>query len=83
MTAEITPDRRRTLAALISCNEQYLYQCLTGKRDMDAAKAMTAETLTGGELRRWQLCQSGWHRIWPDLIGTEGAPAVAEATAEH
>lgn len=28
--------------------------------------------------RRWHLLPDCWHRIWPELIGTEGAPAVPE-----
>jgi len=78
MSTDMTPSRRRELADLIGCHEQYLYQCLKGLRDMDAEKAMAAETITSGELRRWDLCSKSWHRIWPDLIGTEGAPAVAD-----
>jgi DNA-binding transcriptional regulator YdaS (Cro superfamily) len=80
--AAITPERRRELAALIDCNEQYLYQCLTGRREMSAAEARTAETKTDGELRRWALCQHSWHRIWPELIAAEGAPEVPAATEQ-
>jgi hypothetical protein len=27
-------------------------------------------------VRRWDLRPGDWHRIWPELVGTEGAPAV-------
>lgn len=43
----------------------------------------TIELITAGEVRRWDLRPDDWHRIWPELIGTEGAPAVpALATTE-
>jgi DNA-binding transcriptional regulator YdaS (Cro superfamily) len=32
---------------------------------------------------RWHLRPHDWHRIWPELIGTEGAPPVpAEAVRD-
>jgi len=70
----ITPQDRRRLADAHGINEQYLYQCLTGRRDMSPAEARRIETESGGELMRWSLCQSTWHAIWPELIGLEGAP---------
>lgn len=30
-------------------------------------------------LRRWNLRPDDWHRIWPELIGTDGAPEVPAA----
>ena len=74
MSTEITAERRRQLAAATGTNEQYLYQCLTGRRDMNPGEARRLETATAGELHRWNLCQKTWHRIWPELVDTEGAP---------
>lgn len=74
MSKPITPEDRRRLAAAHGVNEQYLYQCLTARRDMNPAQARKLEEATGGELKRWALCQSSWFEIWPELIGTEGAP---------
>ena len=31
-----------------------------------------------GEVRRWDLRPTDWHRIWPELVGAEGAPAVPQ-----
>lgn len=40
------------------------------------------EAATDRAVRRWQLRPTDWHRIWPELIATEGAPPVpAEAAA--
>jgi DNA-binding transcriptional regulator YdaS (Cro superfamily) len=32
------------------------------------------ERVTHGEVRRWDLRPLDWHRIWPELKGTDGAP---------
>ncbi len=77
----ITAEDRRRIANAHGVNEQYLYQCLIGHRDMDAGKARELEEATGGELRRWHLRTKDWHRIWPELIGTEGAPDVEAKAA--
>lgn len=40
------------------------------------------EAATDGAVKRWQLRPKDWHRIWPELVGAEGAPQVpAEAEA--
>jgi len=72
---KITASERQALADRHGLNERYLYQCLTGRRDMDAPKAAELERVSGGEIRRWHV-RRDWHLVWPELIGTEGAPAV-------
>lgn len=37
------------------------------------------EKATDGMVRRWDLRTDDWHRIWPELIGADGAPDVADA----
>jgi DNA-binding transcriptional regulator YdaS (Cro superfamily) len=37
------------------------------------------ERATGGKVRRWDLRPEDWPRVWPELIGTEGAPSVPQA----
>jgi len=42
--------------------------------------AVQLEAATDGAVRRWDLRPDDWHRIWPELIGADGAPDVpAEA----
>ena len=77
METNITPERRRKLAADIGVHEQYLYQCLTARRDMSPAEARRAEVTTRGELTRKMLCQRTWRDIWPELAD----PAVAGEVA--
>jgi DNA-binding transcriptional regulator YdaS (Cro superfamily) len=64
------------MAALAGIDEQYLYQCLTGRKAMLAREAVRVERVLGGRVRRWHLRQKDWHENWPELIGTEGAPPV-------
>lgn len=39
------------------------------------------EQATKGAVRRWDLRPDDWHRIWPELVGSEGSPAAAEQAA--
>lgn len=71
------PDRK-ALAEKVGVDEQYLYQCMTGRRAMKAEEAVRIERDSGQKVRRWHLRPDDWHRIWPELIGTEGAPATPE-----
>lgn len=72
MENPITAERRRELAEKHGVNEQYLYQCLTGRREMGPAEAMRLELATGGELSRRALCQKSHASIWPDLARAQG-----------
>lgn len=42
---------------------------------------VSIEQATGSAVRRWDLRPDDWHRIWPELIDTEGAPAVEAKAA--
>jgi DNA-binding transcriptional regulator YdaS (Cro superfamily) len=77
--SEITPAERKKLAELIGVNEQYLYQCLTGRREMDPGAAMRAEIATSGELKRQMLCQKTYSAIWPELAPAASTTAHLDA----
>jgi len=68
MHTQITPDERRRLAEKVGMNEQYIYQCLTGRREMSAAEAVRIEQASGGAVTRKMVCTSSWADIWPELI---------------
>ena len=68
MNTQITPDERRQLAEKVGINEQYLYQCLTGRREMSASEAVRVEMASDGRLTRKMLCQESWRGIWPELV---------------
>lgn len=77
-TPTFTPEMRRSLAAQVGVSEQYLYQCLTGRRDMSAPEARRIESATDGVLTRLMLCQKTWALIWPEL-GDSQAGAQEQA----
>jgi len=68
MNTQITPDERRQLAEKVGMNEQYLYQCLTGRREMSAWEAVRIEQETEGRVSRKMVCQGSWQSIWPELV---------------
>ena len=45
--------------------------------------AVAIERATDGAVRRWDLRPDDWHRIWPELVGMDGAPPVPEAEARE
>lgn len=50
-----------------------------GKRRFPVEYCTPLEALCGAAVRRWDLRPDDWHRIWPELIGTDGAPPVPAA----
>ena len=77
MDKQITPKRRRELAEKHGVSDPYLYQCLSGRRDMNPAEARRLEEESRKELRREWLCQKTWPGIWPELARTRKAKAAA------
>ncbi len=69
---------RSALAVKVNVHEQYLYQCLTGRKAMTPAEAVRVEQESDRSVMRWHLRQGDWYRIWPELIGAPGAPEVPE-----
>ena len=51
-------------------------------RKASAALAMQIEIESGQAVCRWHLRPADWHLIWPELVGTPGAPAVTPAEHE-
>lgn len=80
MSTQITPARRRELAEKYRLSEQYLYQCLTGRRDMNPAEARRVEQESNGVLSRQMLCQKTWMGIWPELSPTPEQSAAQPTT---
>jgi DNA-binding transcriptional regulator YdaS (Cro superfamily) len=70
----ISAAARREIAQAVGASEPYLYQCLSGRKLMRPEEAVRIERDSGGRVRRWHLRRTDWHLIWPELIGTEGAP---------
>lgn len=47
-----------------------------GKRQMPADLMAELERLCGQRLRRWHFRPRDWHRVWPELVGADGAPEM-------
>ncbi len=59
---------RQEIAAQMGLNEQYIYQCLTGRRNMKPIQASAIEKLTKGAITRKMVCRTTWQGIWPELV---------------
>ncbi|MEO8153586.1 MAG: YdaS family helix-turn-helix protein [Rhizobacter sp.] len=59
----------------------FLSQIATGKREVPAERGAALERACAHEVRRWDLRPHDWHLIWPELIGTVGAPPEPEEKA--
>lgn len=44
--------------------------------------AVDIERASRGAVRRWHLRPGDWHRIWPELVGTKGAPALQQEVGD-
>lgn len=71
---KIPAPARRQIAGQLGINEQYLYQVLTRRRQPDPELAVSIERESRGAVMRWDLRPEDWHRIWPELVGRNGAP---------
>lgn len=54
----------------------YLSQVAGASKPVKVAYVPAIERATGFAVRRWDLCPDEWHLIWPELIGTPGAPGI-------
>lgn len=79
----ISPADRQAAASAAGLNEQYVHQCLTGRRAMKPKQAVRLELVSGGRIRRWHVRAADWHEVWPELIGAEGAPPVHASAARE
>ena len=60
-----------------------LQNIMYGLRPCNPELAVALERESAGEVRRWDVRPHDWHRIWPELIGITGAPAIpAEPQAQ-
>jgi len=77
MAKHLSPDDRRRLAEKLGVHEATLYQAVTGKgKGFSPAECVRIERESDNELRRWDLRPADWNLIWPELVGTDGAPDV-------
>jgi DNA-binding transcriptional regulator YdaS (Cro superfamily) len=51
-----------------------LSQWASGSRPIPMERCTDIERATGGAVMRWDLRPDDWNRMWPELIGADGAP---------
>ena len=68
--------RRQEISSALGIDEQYAYQISRGIKTASPALARDWNELEPGDAL-WDLRPNDWHRIWPELIGADGAPEVA------
>jgi DNA-binding transcriptional regulator YdaS (Cro superfamily) len=67
---------REELAASSGTSYLHLRNVAFSGKSCGPQLAVGIEQATTRAVRRWDLRPDDWHRIWPELIGAEGAPAV-------
>lgn len=77
--AKHPPARRRQIADALGIDDQYAYQIISGIRVASPALARAWSQLEPADAL-WDLRPDDWHRIWPELIGADGAPPVIDPT---
>jgi DNA-binding transcriptional regulator YdaS (Cro superfamily) len=67
--------RTGELAALLRVSGSLVSQWARDK-PVATERCADIERATAGAVRRWDLRPADWHRIWPELVGADGAPPV-------
>lgn len=70
------------LARMIGESPSFVNQWVNRNRPVPIPTCVLIEQATDRAVCRWELRPNDWHRIWPELIGIEGAPAVPEPEAK-
>lgn len=72
---------REAFAKRCDTSRGHLQNVMYGVRECATDLAVLIERQSDGAVRRWDLRPTDWHRHWPELIGAEGAPEIAEPKA--
>ena len=67
------------LAKAIGVRQQVVWNWIQRGGRVPSDRCARIEAATG--VRRWDLRPDDWHLIWPELVGTDGAPAVPVSSA--
>lgn len=72
-------EEREALALRVGTSLGHLNNVAYRYKPCAPALAVAIELDSDRAVRRWDLRPDDWHRIWPELIGADGAPEVAAA----
>lgn len=70
------------IAAALGVSLSYLSQMAVPDASISPLRCVLIERATGGQVMRWDSRPNDWHLIWPELIGSDGAPPVSEVEAK-
>lgn len=73
--------KQAALCKQIGAHAPDLSRWAKGDRPIPVERCVAIETATERAVMRWHLRPHDWHRIWPELIGAEGAPAIPQQAA--
>lgn len=78
LSSYIEAERGRgvALALALGIPQESVSQWKNGIRAVPLERCSSIEFATAGAVRRWDLRPDDWHRIWPELVGIDGAPDV-------
>ena len=72
----LNTEERDAFSAKCLTTRGHLQNVMYGIRPCATDLAVNVERESGGAVRRWDLRPDDWDKHWPELIGTEGAPAI-------
>lgn len=80
----LCPGERKLFAAAVDTSLGHLQNVMYGCKPCspELASAIELESKKHGAhqtVKRWDLIPETWHRIWPELVGAEGAPELPDA----
>ncbi len=73
---------RSDLATQVGTTVGHLNNFCYGYTKLAPEVCVAIEQFTAGTVCRWDLRPDDWHRIWPELIGKEGAPEVPQVPTD-
>lgn len=71
-----TKEEREEFAAKCESTLGHIQNVMYGIRPCAADLAVHIFRESDGLVTRWELRPLDWHKFWPELIGSEGAPEV-------
>jgi len=66
--------RAARLAAHLKVSPSFVTKMGAGEKPIPATRGAAIEEFTQDEVTRQQMFPADWHLIWPELVGTPGAP---------
>lgn len=71
---------REEFAGRCETTKGHLQNVMYGIKSCATDLAVNIERESAMQVRRWELRPDDWHKHWPELIGSDGAPSIPEPT---